>query len=164
MEEEAATEELLQLQADELSSEDLLSSQESAAEGQNNQQQEHYALIGATETSSTAKAPSVDRGTHRPLLPAASGVPPSILSRDRPGAVEGLSFEALSAATAGSESAEVGLEDDSNDEDQEEGSTSAFDLAERKWKAYITEQTSPMADFFAGQVRSRGGSSLASSG
>lgn len=50
-------------------------------------------------------------------------------------------------------------EDDSADEDEEEWDDEYEDrvvgpeLAEKKWKAYIKDQASPMAEFFAGQVR-----------
>ena len=151
-EEAAAAAQLLQLQAEALVTDSAfefngtLPVSVTATDGQKQQQQEHAPAVPADASCATAVAAGWEQAS-RALYPTVTE-----LERGPGGGFMCQWMRPLSDA----DSASLLLEDvESGNEDEEDSAElGSHELAEKKWKAYLKEQASPMADFFAGQARS----------
>ncbi|XP_026189869.1 uncharacterized protein LOC34618229 [Cyclospora cayetanensis] len=139
--EEAAAEQLLQLQA-EVSFSALRSCSPSVSdsplapfEDKDNQQQEQLPPTGSSVSATAASSLS---SLICPLQSSLSG-PPVVQ------ALKGLPSVGSQLETSGDKGTGELAERSNNDE-------GGLDLAEKKWKEYLEDQASPMSDFFAGQL------------
>ncbi|OEH78803.1 elongator complex protein [Cyclospora cayetanensis] len=140
--EEAAAEQLLQLQA-EVSFSALRSCSPSVSdsplapfEDKDNQQQEQLPPTGSSVSATAASSLS---SLICPLQSSLSG-PPVVQ------ALKGLPSVGSQLETSGDKGTGELAERSNNDE-------GGLDLAEKKWKEYLEDQASPMSDFFAGQIK-----------
>lgn len=166
-EEEAAAEQLLQLQqqgppADAVDAQARSVFVDSDDEQQQPPHQQQLALPIPTDTGSTATTPPVDAEASRCVQQTASTEGAARFHADamdgpyedsKEGPPQAVSGGALAATSE--DDAEEGLDYEELEEWENayEDELVGAELAEKKWKTYLQDHASPLADFFAGQVR-----------